>query len=53
MMKEITVKFSLAYDNTDFKAVVDDFIAGMSSAPIVVELGKLIVLQASSQAPQR
>lgn len=28
MLKEITIKFSMAYDNTDFKAVVDDFIAG-------------------------
>lgn len=28
MMKEISIKFSMAYDNIDFKAVVDDFIAG-------------------------
>lgn len=28
MLKEITVKFSLAYDNQDFKDVVKDFIAG-------------------------
>lgn len=26
--KEITIKFSLAYDNKDFKAVVEDFVAG-------------------------
>lgn len=28
MMKELTIKYSMAYDNTDFKAVVDDFCAG-------------------------
>lgn len=27
MVKELTIKFSLAYDNTDFKAVVEDFCA--------------------------
>lgn len=28
MTKELTFKYSMAYDNVDFKAAVDDFIAG-------------------------
>lgn len=28
MLKELTIKFSLAYDNQDFKDVVADFVAG-------------------------
>ncbi|KAK4616179.1 hypothetical protein CLAFUW4_10473 [Fulvia fulva] len=31
MMKELTIKFSFAYDSKDFQAVVDDFIAGKVS----------------------
>lgn len=53
MMKEITVKFSMAYDNTDFKAVVDDFIAGKWSRISILNVVVLIVEQASSQAPKR
>lgn len=28
MLKEISIKWSMAYDHKDFKAVVDDFIKG-------------------------
>lgn len=28
MMKELTLKFSLAYNESDFQAVVDDFVEG-------------------------
>ena len=28
MMKELDIKFSMAYDEKDFRAVVEDFIAG-------------------------
>lgn len=52
-MKEITVKFSMAYDNTDFKAVVDDFIAGESLLISFVSIIELIIRQASSLALQR
>lgn len=30
MLKELTVKFSMAYDDKDFKDVVADFAAGQS-----------------------
>ena len=28
MLKEINIKFSMAYTNSDFKKVVEDFVAG-------------------------
>jgi (R,R)-butanediol dehydrogenase/meso-butanediol dehydrogenase/diacetyl reductase len=37
MMKEITVKVTFAYDDSDYKAVVDDFVAGKFE-----DVGKMI-----------
>jgi len=57
MMKEIAVKFSMAYDDKDFKEVVADFVAGEWISYHVISDVLTIMdadqVQASFRAPRR
>lgn len=55
MTKELTVKFTLAYDYKDFQDVVDDFVAGLLRLVQVLTSfpSRLTSWQANSKASKR